>query len=259
MAPVALISNSPVGMLRVTSSVSRSDSCARSCASKCRRASSFSCARSFSITPCIEAVMNADGFSTSALGLVQSSVALAAWLRMNFRSMWMRKTIPPIRITSKAMEICTFSVGTGVMCLAAGASKAKFIISLPHHQERLIPVHHRRSKENYQKRAGAQKCSKRQFVIRFFAPGQNQYDPDDAAEYRPRHDRQQRPLRAQERPGHQHHFHVAQAHAFAPAQFEIRFRNQPEQTAAYGGTQQRVYQGKHRIRRRELEDVTGEP
>ena len=47
IAPVALTSSSPVGMLRVTSSVMRSDSCARSCASTCSRASSFSCAAEF--------------------------------------------------------------------------------------------------------------------------------------------------------------------------------------------------------------------
>jgi len=72
IAPVALTSSSPVGMLRVTSSVSRSDSWARSCAMMCNRASSFSWVRSFSITPCIEAAMNADALSVSGLGAAHS-------------------------------------------------------------------------------------------------------------------------------------------------------------------------------------------
>ena len=85
IAPVAFTSSSPVGILRVTSSVSRSDSCARSCASECSRASSFSCARSCSITPCIEAAMKADGFSVSGFGFAQSFGDRDGFPRKKFR------------------------------------------------------------------------------------------------------------------------------------------------------------------------------
>src|SRR3984885_5003939 len=107
--------------------------------------------------------------------------------------------------------------------------------SSTHHQQRLIPIYERRAENNHKQRSGSQKCAKRQFVIATLPPRQNKRDAPHAAEQRPRQNRQQRAFRAEKCPGHQHHFYVAQAHAFAPAQFEIRpdtSHNRPLPTAA---------------------------
>jgi hypothetical protein len=46
---------------------------------------SFSWARNFSMTPCMEAVANAEAFSVTGFGLVQPSRGIPDWLRRNLR------------------------------------------------------------------------------------------------------------------------------------------------------------------------------
>src|ERR1700722_10025990 len=267
IAPVAFTSSNPVGILRVTSSVSRSDSCARSCASECNRASSFSCVRSFSITPCMEAAMNAEGFSTSVLAVVQPSLFARAWSRMNLRSRNAATTMPAnnttASATAKAMLRGREVADCGWTGAFIGGSLWKgwliSIISLAHHQQRLIPIYERRGEKHHQQSPGSQKCAKRQFVVRILAARQNDRHAQHAAEQRTRQNRQQRTLRAEKRPGHQHHFHIAQAHAFAPTQSEIRLGYQPQQAAADGRAQNRVHQRQHRPRGRVVEQMIREP
>ena len=63
---------------------------------------------------------------------------------------------------------------------------------------------------------------------------------------------------AQECAGHEHHFYVAQAHAFAAAEAEIRLGNEPEQAAARGRPKKRVHKRQHRRGRREREQAIGD-
>src|SRR6202034_1309760 len=104
--------------------------------------------------------------------------------------------------------------------------------------------------EHHQHRRHAQKRPERQLVIRSLALGHHKSQPENASQHRSSQNRQQRSLHPQKRSRHQHHFHVAQAHPFAPAQPEVSLRAQPQQPASEGRSQQGVGQREHRRRRR---------
>src|SRR5579863_426021 len=95
----------------------------------------------------------------------------------------------------------------------------------------------RGSEENHEKRARSEKCTKWQFVIATLFRDCNQKDTDDAAEKRTDKDRHHGALQSQKRAHRRHHFYVAEAHAFAPANAKISFGNDPEQTASGGRSQ----------------------
>ncbi len=63
---------------------------------------------------------------------------------------------------------------------------------------------------------------------------------------------------AQKRAGHEHHLHVAQAHAFAPAQAEIRLGNEPQNPLPAAAPKKRIRQRQDRRGRREREQVIGD-
>src|SRR5580704_8357912 len=194
IAPVAFTSSRPVGILRVTSSVKRSDSCARSCATRCKRANSFSCVRSFSMTPCIEAAMNAEAFSVSGDGAAQFTLEALDSSRMNFRIIRTHPTMQNRIITRKAIAKVTPCAETGAGCEWSGASIINSLRLSSHSKQRLIPIYDRRAEKDHQHRRHAQKRAEWQFVFRIFSAREDKQQAKDAAEHRAGENRQQSTL-----------------------------------------------------------------
>src|SRR4029077_7680176 len=259
MAPVALTSSMPVGMLRVTSSVRRSDSCARSCATRCKRANSFSWVRSFSMTPCMDAAMNAEAFSVSGAGEVQFPLEAFDSSRMNFRTSKINPKMQNRRITRKTIAKVIPFGETGVGCGWSGPIIVNSLALSSHSEERLIPIYDRRAEKYHQHCRQTQEGAEWQLVFGILPSREDKQQAKNAAEHGAGKNRKQGALGTQKRACHQHHFHVAQAHTFAPAQPEIGLGDKPQQAAPDGGAEKPICKRDNRRGRREVEYVIREP
>src|ERR1700735_5021832 len=130
---------------------------------------------------------------------------------------------------------------------------------LSHHQQRLIPVYDRCAEKNRQQGGHAQKCSKRQLVVGSLPPRQNHSYAQNASQQRACQDSEQRAFRSKKCAGHQHHLHVAEAHAFASAQTKIGFRHEPKEAASKSCAENRISEREYWRGRREVENVVCDP
>src|ERR1700683_4070827 len=125
-------------------------------------------------------------------------------------------------------------------------------------QEGHVPGDQCCTKEYGQEGGGAEEGAEGKLVVGALAFDCDDGDTDDAAEDGAGKDGQYGALEAEECAGHEHHFDVTEAHAFAAAEAEVTFRDDPENAGADKGADEGVEERENPVRRWEGEEAIGE-
>ena len=99
-------------------------------------------------------------------------------------------------------------------------------------EERHVPGDEDGPKEYGQEGGGTEEGAEGEFVIGTFALDGDDCDADDRAEDGAGQDGEHGALEAEKSAGHEHHFDVTEAHAFAAAEAEVTFGDSPEDAGA---------------------------
>src|SRR5579884_117991 len=108
-----------------------------------------------------------------------------------------------------------------------------------------IPINCGSAEKDHEQSGHPKKAAEREFVIGALAAREDEGHAEKASKNRTRKDGEKRALDAEKGAGHKHHFYVAKAHAFASAEAEVGFRDEPEKAAAERAAEKRVKEGKH--------------